>query len=207
MQYSGTFRIGLTGGIGSGKSTVAAMLAGRGAVLIDADAVSRGLTAPGGAAMPAIAQTFGASYLTPDGALDRQAMRELAFGDPQARGRLEAILHPLIAQETDRLTQAGLAAGAACIVFDVPLLVEQGRRWRARVDAVLVVDCYAQTQIDRVMRRSAWEREAVERVMAQQATRKQRLAAADATLFNEALSLEQLQAQVGQVWQYFGLSS
>ncbi len=207
MRQTGAFRVGLTGGIGSGKSTVAAMLARRGAVLIDADAISRGLTAPGGAAMPAIAKTFGASYVGDDGALDRRAMRELAFGDPQARGRLEAILHPLIAQETDRLSQAGVAAGAPCIVFDVPLLVESGRRWRSQVDTVWVVDCNEQTQIDRVMSRSGWERVAVERVMAQQATRKQRLAAADATVFNESLTLEQLQAQVGQVWQHFGLSS
>jgi dephospho-CoA kinase len=207
MRNLTVFRIGLTGGIGSGKSTVAAMLARRGAVLIDADAISRSLTAPSGAAMPAIAQAFGAPYVGADGALDRQAMRELAFTDPQARTRLEAILHPLVAQETDRRARAAEAAGAACIVFDVPLLVESGRRWRARVDAVLVVDCSAQTQIERVIARSAWPPEAVERVIAQQATRAQRLAAADATLFNEGLPLEQLEAQVEQVWQHFGLSS
>ncbi len=207
MRNLTVFRIGLTGGIGSGKSTVAAMLARRGAVLIDADAISRSLTAPSGAAMPAIAQAFGAPYVGADGALDRQAMRELAFTDPQARTRLEAILHPLVAQETDRRARAAEAAGAACIVFDVPLLVESGRRWRARVDAVLVVDCSAQTQTERVIARSAWPPEAVERVIAQQATRAQRLAAADATLFNEGLPLDQLEAQVEQVWQHFGLSS
>lgn len=207
MQHAGVFRIGLTGGIGSGKSTVAAMLAGRGAVWVDADAISRSLTAAGGAAMPAIAQTFGARFVGADGALDRQAMRERAFGDPQARSQLEAILHPLVAQETDRQAQAAMVAGAACIVFDVPLLVESGRRWRARVDAVLVVDCSVQTQTDRVMARSGWTREAVGRVIDQQASRSQRLAAADASLFNEGLSLAQLEAQVREVGQHFGLSS
>lgn len=207
MRDGVSFRMGLTGGIGSGKSTVAAMLARRGAVLIDGDAISRSLTAPGGAAMPAIAQVFGTAFVGKDGALERQAMRELAFRDPQARGRLEAILHPLIAQETDRQARVGMQAGAACIVFDLPLLVEAGHRWRARVDAVLVVDCSAPTQIERVIARSAWERQTVERVMDQQAPRAKRLAAADATVFNEGLSLEQLEAQVGQLWQHFGLSS
>ena len=207
MQHASVFRIGLTGGIGSGKSTVAAMLAARGAVWVDADAISRSLTAAGGAAMPAIAQTFGARFVDADGALDRQAMRERAFGDPQARSQLESILHPLVAQETDRQAQAAMRAGAACLVFDVPLLVESDRRWRARVDVVLVIDCSAQTQIDRVMARSGWSREAVERVIAQQASRAKRLAAADASLFNEGLSLVQLEAQVQELWQHFGLSS
>jgi len=207
MQHARVFRLGLTGGIGTGKSTVAGMLVQQGAVLIDADAISRHLTAAAGAAMPAIVQAFGTRLVGADGALDRPAMRELAFNDPQARSRLEAILHPMIAQQSERLAQEAMAQGLGCIVHDVPLLVESGRRWRARVDAVWVVDCLESTQIERVMARSGWTREAVQRVMAQQSRREHRLAAADATLFNEGLSLEQLQAQVVQVWQHFGLSS
>lgn len=207
MQQAKAFRIGLTGGVGSGKSTVAAGLISLGAVGIDADAIARRLTAPGGAAMPAISQVFGARYVGADGALDRQAMRELAFGDPQARERLEAIVHPLVSRETERQALEALAAGAACLVFDVPLLVESGRRWRSQVDAVLVIDCSVQTQIERVVARSGWTREAVERVMAQQASRERRLAAADACLFNEGITLDALQQQVAQVWRHFGLSS
>lgn len=207
MQQDKAFRIGLTGGIGSGKSTVAAALVGLGAAGIDADAIARSLTAAGGAAMPAIAQTFGAQYIDADGALNRQAMRDLAFTDPQARSRLEAIVHPLVSQHTERQAQEALSAGAVCLVFDVPLLVESGPRWRGRVDAVLVVDCTVQTQIERVTTRSGWTREAVERVIAQQASRAHRLAAADATLFNEGIGLDALQQQVAQVWRHFGLSS
>jgi dephospho-CoA kinase len=198
------WRIGLTGGIGSGKSTVAAMLARFGAALVDADAIARGLTLAGGAAMPEIARVFGPAFVAPDGAMDRDAMRERVFSDPAARMALEAIVHPLVSQETARRAAQALSAGARCVVFDVPLLVESGR-WRSRVDAVVVVDCSEQTQRDRVMARNGWPREAVEKVMAQQATRAQRLAAADVCLFNEGLSLPQLEAQVQQVWQHFGL--
>ena len=164
------WRLGLTGGIGSGKSTVAAMLERLGAVVVDADAISRSLTLSGGLAMPAIAREFGPAYVRPDGAMDRDAMRELAFSDPAARRRLEAIGHPRISQETARRAAEAQAAGARCVVFDVPLLVESGR-WRSQVDAVMVVDCSVQTQIERVMARSGWAREAVQKVVAQQASR------------------------------------
>jgi dephospho-CoA kinase len=197
------WRIGLTGGIGSGKSTVAAMLARCGAALVDADAIARGLTLAGGAAMPEIVRVFGPAFVAPDGAMNRDAMRERVFSEPAARLQLEAIVHPLVGQETARRAAQALSAGARCVVFDVPLLVESGR-WRSRVDAV-VVDCSEQTQRDRVMARNGWAREAVEKVMAQQATRAQRLAAADVCLFNEGLSLPQLEAQVQQLWQHFGL--
>ncbi|MEI7785928.1 MAG: dephospho-CoA kinase [Betaproteobacteria bacterium] len=197
-------RLGLTGGIGSGKSTVAAMLARLGAAVVDADAIARSLTLAGGAAMPAIALEFGPAFVKADGAMDRDAMRELAFSDPAARRRLEAIVHPLISQETARRAAQAQAAGARCVVFDVPLLVESGR-WRAQVDAVLVVDCSAQTQIERVMARSGWAREAVQKVLAQQASRAARLAAADVSLCNEALTLQALEGEVRQVWQHFGL--
>lgn len=199
-----TWRLGLTGGIGSGKSTVAAMLTRLGAALVDADAISRSLTLAGGAAMPAIAQTFGPGFVTADGALNRDAMRQLVFSDPGARARLEAIIHPLVVQVTGRRTTEAVQAAAPCVVFDVPLLVESGR-WRPRVDAVLVVDCSEALQISRVMQRSGWSQEAVEKVLACQASRAQRLAAADVCLYNQSMSLDDLAAQVQQAWQFFGL--
>jgi dephospho-CoA kinase len=195
-------RLGLTGGIGSGKSTIATMLADCGAAVIDSDAISRQVTAPGGAAMDRIAEQFGARFITPEGGLNRDVMRELVFADAGAKKQLEAIVHPLVGEETAR--QAAQAA-SACIVFDVPLLVESGR-WRQRVDQVLVVDCSEATQVSRVMARNGWTREAVERVMAGQASRDQRLAAADICIYNDApLSLAALAVMVRQLSQRFGL--
>ena len=188
--------IGLTGGIGSGKSTVSRMLVELGAHLVDTDAISRALTATGGAAMPAIVAAFGAPAQAADGALDRAFMRDLAFRDPAARKRLEGILHPMIGDETRRLE--ALAAGSPWIVFDVPLLVESGR-WRQRVDRVLVVDCTPETQVQRVMARNGWTRDAVLAVLAQQATRAQRRAAADAVIVNEGRDLDSLAQDVRQV--------
>lgn len=189
--------IGLTGGIGSGKSTVAAALAALGASVIDTDAIARSLTQPGGAAIAAIAAQFGAEFVDASGALDRSRMRELAFADPAARQRLEAILHPLIRAETAR--QAEAAQGTA-IVFDVPLLIESGR-WREQVDRVLVVDCREATQVERVMARSGWTREAVQAVLAQQASRRSRRAGADAVIYNDGLSHEELRAEVRALWE------
>lgn len=199
-----TRRIGLTGGIGSGKSTVARLLAGCGAALIDADAIARQVTAPGGAAVQEIARQFGDSFIAADGAMDRDQMRQLVFNDPAARQRLEAIIHPLVRQETMR--QAGQAAmgGMACIVIDIPLLVESGR-WRQQVDHVLVVDCREATQIARVMARNGWSQEAVEKIMAEQASRAQRLAAADTCIYNDGISLEALDLLVHQLATRFGL--
>jgi dephospho-CoA kinase len=197
-------RVGLTGGIGSGKSTVLQMLAGLGAAVIDADAISRDTTAAGGAAIAAIAQRFGAAFLTPEGALDRQRMREHAYGDPQARKQLEDIIHPLVGQETERQMNAALAAGVPCIVFDIPLLVESGR-WRARVDTVLVVDCSEQTQVDRVVARSGHSPAEVRAIIAAQASRAERLAAADIVICNDAITLAQLRDKVVQVARRFGL--
>ena len=198
------FRLGLTGGIGSGKSTVAAMLAELGAVVVDADAISRATTAAGGSAMALIAQHFGASFVTADGALNRDAMRELVFADGSARQRLEAIIHPMVREETERQARAGEQAGTPCLVFDVPLLVESPR-WRQQVQAILVVDCTPATQIRRVMTRNAWPREAVEKVVASQASRRLRLAAADVCLYNESASLDELAALVRQAAHRFGL--
>ncbi len=184
-------RIGLTGGIGSGKSTVAQMLAECGAVIVDADAISRQLTAAGGGAIPAIGQIFGAAFITPAGALDRDAMRQLVFSDPAAKLRLEAIVHPLVTAETAQQASAAESQGARCLVFDVPLLVESGR-WRAQLHQVLVVDCTEERQISRVMARNGWAREAVQKVIDAQASRAQRLAAADMCIYNETASLAEL---------------
>jgi len=197
-------RVGLTGGIGSGKSTVLQMLAGLGAATIDADAISRATTAPGGAALPAIAQAFGAGFIGPDGGLDRARMREHAYAHPDARKQLEAIVHPLVGQESARQAQAALDAGHRCLVFDIPLLVESGR-WRSQVDRVLVVDCSEETQVDRVVARSALEPQQVRAIIAAQAPRLARLAAADAVVCNEGLTVEQLGAEVAQVARAFGL--
>lgn len=191
-----SLRIGLTGGIGSGKSTVAALLATHGAAIIDTDAIARRLTLPGGKAIDAIRAEFGEDYIDNTGALDRERMRALAFADPQAKRRLEGILHPMIGAETE--SQA-LAAQAGVKVFDVPLLVESGR-WRAIVDRVIVVDCSEQTQVERVTERSGWPEEAVRRVIAQQATRAERLAAADAVVRNDGITLDRLAAEVTAVW-------
>ena len=200
------FRLGLTGGIGSGKSTVAALLADLGAAVIDADAISRQLTASGGLAMAAIAAEFGAAFVTPDGALDRDQMRALVHSDASARHRLEAIVHPLVGQETQRQAERATAQGKPCIVFDIPLLVESAH-WRSRVDHVLVVDCTPEVQISRVMARNQLPRADIEKIIASQASRAQRLAAADSVLFNVGLTLSGLGDEVRQLAPRFGLSS
>ena len=195
-------KVGLTGGIGSGKSTIASMLAECGAAIIDSDAIARAVTAAGGAAIDQIAKQFGSRFITPHGAMDRDLMRELAFSDSRAKKQLEEIIHPLVGEQTAR--QAAQAS-SACIVFDVPLLVESGR-WRQKLDQVLVVDCSEETQIKRVMVRNGWTREAVLQVMAGQASRSQRLAAADLCIFNdESMSLAALAVMVKQLAQRFGL--
>jgi dephospho-CoA kinase len=196
----------LTGGIGSGKSTVASMLADLGAAVMDADAISRTLTAPGGLAIAAIRQTFGAGFITPDGALNRDRMRSLAYADPSARQNLEAIIHPLVGQETWRQAMAAQEAGSVCLVFDIPLLVESSH-WRQKVHQVVVVDCTTPSQIARVMARNAMERAAVEAIVAAQASRQRRLKAADAVIFNDGISLPQLRLQVQLLASDFGLSS
>ena len=199
--------LGLTGGIGSGKSTVAGLLAAHHqASVIDADAISRQTTSAGGSALPAIAAAFGSELIGADGALDRAAMRELVYQGAEARHQLEAIIHPLVAQETDRQAQQALANGAPILVFDVPLLVEAGARWRARVDQVMVVDCDAQTQLARVMLRNGLPRAQVEAIIAAQASRDQRLSCADTVVFNGlGVDLTLLGTQLGAWAQRFGL--
>lgn len=189
-------RIGLTGGIGSGKSTVAALLVQHGATLVDTDAIARRLTEPGGAAISPIAAEFGADLIAATGALDRERMRDLVFSDAAARRRLEAILHPMIGVETQRQAQA---ARTRVLVFDVPLLAESAH-WRGRVDRVLVVDCEESTQVERVVARSALSHAAVRTIIAQQATRRQRRACADAVIHNEALTPQELAQSVAALW-------
>lgn len=189
-------RIGLTGGIGSGKSTVAQHLVALGGHLVDTDAIARSLTLAGGAALPELRRAFGADVIGDDGALNRDRMRSLVFGDPAIKRRLEAILHPLIGQEARKQAES---AGEAVVVYDVPLLVESSH-WRQRVDRVLVVDCPESLQVARVMHRSGWTEPAVRAVIAQQAPRAKRRAAADAVIHNEQLSLEQLGQQVAELW-------
>lgn len=197
-------RLGLTGGIGSGKSTVAALFVRHGAVLIDADAISRQLTAPHGLAMGPIADTFGVEFVGPDGALDRDRMRQASFADPGMRARLEAIIHPLVGQESSRREHCAIEQGARCIVFDIPLLVES-HRWRQRVDRVLVIDCEVEVQIARVMARSALSRTQVEAIIASQATRSQRLRAADIVIYNAGTGTGRIASEVAQIASRFGL--
>ncbi|RJG03710.1 dephospho-CoA kinase [Noviherbaspirillum sedimenti] len=175
------FSVGLTGGIGSGKTTVANMFAARGAALIDTDQIAHALTQPGGIAMPAIATQFGADFIASTGAMDRARMRAAVFADPAAKKRLEAILHPLIKSECERLAQQ---AQGPYRIFVVPLLVESGN-WKERVSRVLVVDCPEQQQLLRVMDRNGLSEAEVRAIMATQATRAQRLAAADDILLND----------------------
>ena len=193
-----SLRVGLTGGIGSGKSTVAVRLVALGAELIDTDAIARSLTLAGGAAIEAIRESFGADFIDAAGALDRARMREAAFADLDAKRRLEAILHPRIGVEVERRV---LASTAPLTVLDIPLLVESGR-WRRRVDRVWVVDCAEQVQLARVTARSGWTEDAVRAVIAQQASRPARRAAADAVIHNDGIDLDTLVAEVDALWRH-----
>src|ERR1700744_412319 len=186
------FAVGLTGGIGSGKSTVADLFAAHGVPLVDTDLIAHRITAPHGIAMPQIAAEFGEAFVAPDGSLDRARMRTLVFSDDAARKRLEGITHPLIRAETER--QQRDAQGPYVIVV-VPLLVESGS-WKTRVNRVLTVDCSVETQIARVMRRNAFSREQVLAIIARQATREARVTAADDVIDNDNTPLDVLTAQV-----------
>ncbi len=197
MSVARVRSIGLTGGIGSGKSTVARLLVGHGAVLVDTDAIARALTLPGGAAIAAIARRFGPAMIGADGALDRERMRAQVFADPSAKAALEAILHPRIGEQAER---EAAAAAQRPVVFDVPLLTESSR-WRARVERILVVDCEEDTQCRRVMQRSGWSESTVRAVIAQQAPRAARRAIADAVIHNDDLSLPELAHEVHVLWE------
>jgi dephospho-CoA kinase len=194
-------RLGLTGGIGSGKSTVARLLHGCGATVIDADHIARMCTQPGGSAMPEIRRHFGDAFVATDGAMDRDKMREHAFAHPEAKRLLESIVHPLVHEELKRQVQASTSN---CVVFDVPLLVESGR-WRPQLDRVLVVDCSHETQVARVMTRNGWPRQQVENIIAQQSTRARRLACADGVIWNDEVDLPGLQTVVREMARRLGL--
>lgn len=199
-----SIRLGLTGGIGSGKSTVAQMLAERGAALVDADQIAREVTGAGGAAMASIAKVFGTEFVDATGALHRDRMRAHAFSQPAARKQLEAIVHPLVAHLSQERADAARAAGQRLVVLDIPLLVESAH-WPRQLDVVWVVDCREATQIERVMARSALPASVVQGIMASQASRSQRRMAADGVLYNDGLSLDGLRAQVDAIAHQFGL--
>lgn len=193
--------IGLTGGIGSGKSTVAAMLADLGATVLDADQIARSITLPGGCAIPAIRLAFGDDMIASDGSLNREAMRAKVFADPTAKQTLERITHPLIGQV---ISEAISAIPAGTVVLDIPLLTESDR-WRRQLAAVIVVDCPVRTQLDRVTARNGWPADTTQAIIRSQATRAHRLAAADAVLFNDGLSLTDLRDQVRQLASRLGI--
>ena len=185
------FSVGLTGGIGCGKTTVADMFGALGASLVDTDAIAHALTAPHGAAMPAILEEFGQDFATADGAMDRVKMRALVFSDSTARARLEAILHPRIRDAT--AAAAAMATGPYTI-FVVPLLIESGT-WRQRVTRVLAIDCPEEVQVASVMARNGMSEQQVRAIMAVQVTRAQRLAAADDIILNDD-GLDALRPQI-----------
>ncbi|ODS92150.1 MAG: dephospho-CoA kinase [Comamonas sp. SCN 65-56] len=199
-----SIRLGLTGGIGSGKSTVAQMLASQGAALIDADALSRAATAAEGVAIEAIRTAFGPEFIDVSGALDRDRMRTLVFEDPSARSRLEGIVHPAVGRSIAAAAAHARESGHGLIVYDIPLLTESSR-WACTLDAVLVVDCLETTQVQRVQQRSGLAIEVIQAIMASQSSRARRRAAADIVLFNDGITLAQLDAQVRQIGAWFGL--
>lgn len=192
------FVIGLTGGIGSGKSAVADEFARLGATLVDTDVIAHALTAPGGAAIDAVRALFGDAAIDGSGAMDRAKVRARVFADPPARKQLEAILHPLIRQESAARVAA---ATGAYVVLVVPLLVESAD-YRSRVDRVLVVDCPPELQLARVRARSGLSEEEARRIIAAQVSREARLAAADDVIDNSR-TLEALYAQVRRLHQRY----
>lgn len=192
------FSVGLTGGIGSGKSTVADLFALRGAAIIDTDVIAHRLTGPSGKAIPAIRAAFGTEVLAAENALDRSAMRARIFSDPPARKKLESILHPMIRKECER--EARLASGPY-LMFVVPLLVESGT-WRDRVSRILVVDCDEEEQVRRVMQRNNLPREQVLAILAAQASRQERLAVADDLIVNH-LDLQSLHPEIDRLHAFY----
>jgi dephospho-CoA kinase len=196
----GPLWVGLTGGIGSGKSTVARLLSDLGATIVDTDAISRALTGPGGAAMSLIRETFGPDVVQADGALDRSRMRQRLIDEPDTKRQLEALLHPLIAQEALHQAQQ---SSAPVVVFDVPLLAESAAVWVPRVHRVAVVDCSPQRQRARVMARNGWPVKQVEAIMALQASREKRLSLADDVINNDHDEPQLLNQAVRAVWAHW----
>jgi dephospho-CoA kinase len=186
--------IGLTGGIGSGKTAVSNLLGELGAGIIDTDLISHEITAPGGNAVPLITKVFGADFIDPQGALNRAKMRALVFADPNSRQALEKITHPLIQQETAKKAFELAKFGVPYLVFVVPLLIESGF-WLKLIDYLVVVDCPEETQIQRVMHRNNMTRLDVENILKAQTSRKVRLAVANAVIENQG-SLDKLKSEV-----------
>ena len=198
------FRLGLTGGIGSGKSAVADILASFGAAIIDTDVIAHEITAPHGLAIDAIRKTFGPSFIKEDGSLDRALMRNEVFNHPESKKVLEQITHPLIYQLVNEKTQSVIELGSApYIVYVVPLLVESGQ-WinqsPPRIDGLLVIDCPKETQIDRVKKRNQLSTDLIEKIIASQASQEERLRHADWVIQNDS-NLEHLENQTRQIHQ------
>ena len=191
--------VGLTGGIGSGKTAVSDLLGKFGAGIIDTDLIAHQVTSPGGAAIPAILKRFGPEFIDSTGALNRSKMRTLVFANPESRQALEQITHPLIRQETIREANNLANAGAPYLVFVVPLLIESNS-WKGIVDYLVVVDCPEETQIERVMHRSNLPREDVEKILQAQASREERLSQADVVIKNQG-SLATLEVEVQDLHQ------
>ncbi len=211
MQF-GAQRVGLTGGIGSGKSTVATQLKSLGAGVIDADAISRNLTSSQGEAMDAIVEKFGDEYQLVDGSLDRARMRELVFNHNDRRKELEQILHPLIQNEMENQFQTMQTNGIKLVVFDLPLLAESSK-WRKNLDKIIVVDCSVETQVSRVLARDVqntnrttpMKRDLVINIIASQASRKDRLKLADVIILNDEITRQQLNDEIGQISEFLSL--
>jgi len=191
--------IGLTGGIGSGKTAVSGLLAKLGAGIVDTDLIAHQITAPHGVGISLIEKEFGSDFIAPDGALNRDKMRALVFAKPEARKSLEAITHPLIRQETIRQALRLSKNGIPYLVFVVPLLIESGS-WMKLIDRLVLVDCPEEAQIQRVMQRSNLPREEVERILAAQASREERLKHADVVIENQG-SLRDLEVEVQNLHQ------
>jgi dephospho-CoA kinase len=196
VRFGGVLLIGLTGGIGSGKSTVSARLAHHGATVIDADAITRELQQPGTDVFDAMVERFGDAIVAPDGTLDRQAVADIVFGDPAALADLNAIVHPAVGAEIARRLEVAAVAGGGVVVLDVPLLVETGRDDMAML---VVVDVDPEVAVRRLVRRRGMREEDVRARMARQAPREERLAKADHVLDNSG-ALEDLHAQVDALW-------
>jgi dephospho-CoA kinase len=188
-------RVGLTGGIASGKSTVSAILAELGAVIVDADRLAREVVAPGTPGLAQVVDAFGAEVLTPEGEMDRAKVGALVFADPERRRTLEAIIHPLVRARSEELERE--APEGAVVVHDIPLLAETGQA--ARFDAVLVVDTPSETQVERLMRDRAMSREDALGRLAAQASREQRLGVATYVIENTG-TREDLRHRVAEVF-------
>jgi dephospho-CoA kinase len=197
LPSSTILKIGLTGGIGSGKSAVAQLLEKKGAFIIDTDKIAHQITSSNGQAMTQIKAEFGDAFVNTDGSLNRSAMRELVFNNPKAKAKLENITHPLIHQETERLEQEAIKNKPPYIVFMIPLLIESGRwlnQTPPKIECLLVVDCPKELQVQRVVQRNEINPELIEKIIATQASREKRTEVADYIIDNSS-DFEHLERQ------------